>query len=68
MDKKVSIKERVALRVRFQAFNVFNHTEFNRIGTTYTWNAAGVNLSTTTGQYISTQPPRQMALTARVEF
>ena len=64
----MSIKERVALRVRFQAFNVINHTEFNRIGTTYTWNTAGVNLSTTTGQYISTQPPRQMALTARVEF
>lgn len=68
LDKKFSIKERVALRIRFQAFNVFNHAEFNKIGTTYQWNAAGVNLSTTTGQYTSTQPARQMALTARIEF
>jgi hypothetical protein len=68
LDKKVSIKERIALRLRFQAFNVFNHTEFNKIGTTYQWNAANVNLNTTTGQYTGTQPARQMALTARVEF
>ena len=68
LDKKISIRERVALRLRFQAFNVFNHTEFNRIGTTFQWNAANVNLSTTSGQYTSTQPPRQMALTARLEF
>jgi hypothetical protein len=54
--------------MRFQAFNVFNHTEFNRIGTTFQWNAANVNLSTTTGQFTGTQPPRQMALTARIEF
>ena len=68
LDKKIAIKERVALRLRFQAFNVFNHTEFNAIGTTFNWNAAGANLSTTSGQYTGTQPARQMALTARVEF
>ena len=68
LDKKISIKERVALRLRFQAFNIFNHTEFNRIGTTYSWNAAGTNLNTTTGQFTGTQPQRQMALTARIEF
>ena len=58
----------MALRLRFQAFNVLNHTEFNKIGTTYQWNAAGLNLNTTTGHFTGTQPPRQMALTARVEF
>ena len=68
MDKRISIKERATLRLRFQAFNVFNHTEFNTIGTTYQWNAAGVNLNTTTGQYTATQPARQMAFTARIEF
>jgi hypothetical protein len=68
LDKKIAIKERAALRLRFQAFNVFNHTEFNSIGTTFQWNAAGANLSTTTGQFTGTQPARQMALTARVEF
>jgi hypothetical protein len=68
LDKRISITERATLRLRFQAFNVFNHTEFNTIGTTYQWNAAGVNLNTTTGQYTGTQPARQMAFTARIEF
>src|SRR5262249_23694553 len=68
LDKKVAIRERLALRLRFQAFNILNHTEFNKIGTTYQWNAANVNLNTTTGQFTGTQPARQIALTARLEF
>lgn len=68
LDKKVSIREKVALRLRFQAFNVFNHTEFNSIGSTYLFNAAGINTNSTTGQYTDTQPARQMALTIRLEF
>jgi hypothetical protein len=68
LDKRVSLGERAALRLRFQAFNVFNHTEFSSIGSTFQWNAAGVNLNTVTGQYTATKPPRQMALTARIEF
>jgi hypothetical protein len=68
LDKKASIHERIAMRFRFQAFNVFNHTEFNRIGTSYSFNAAGTNLSTTTGQYTDTQPARQIAMTVRLEF
>jgi hypothetical protein len=68
LDKRIPIKERVSVRLRFQAFNVFNHTEFNTIGTTFSWNAANVNLNTTTGQYTATKNARQMAFTARVEF
>jgi hypothetical protein len=68
LDKRVSIRERLALRFRFQAFNVFNHTEFNSIGSTYLFNAAGINTNSTTGQYTDTQPARQMALTIRLEF
>ena len=68
LDKRIQVKERLVIRMRFQAFNIFNHTEFNTIGSTFQWNAAGVDLNTTTGQYTGTQPPRQMALSARVEF
>ncbi len=68
LDKKVPITERVNLRIRFQAFNVFNHTEFNSIGATYQFNAAGLNTNTNTGLYTNTQPQRQMALTLRLEF
>jgi hypothetical protein len=56
------------LQVSMQAYNVLNHTEFNTIGTTYSFNAAGVNTNATTGQYTATQQPRQMVLTARFEF
>ena len=68
LDKKVSIRERLALRVRFQAFNVVNHAEFNSIGTSSSVNAAGAQLSTSYGRYTGTQPSRQMAFTARLEF
>jgi len=66
--KSVKIKERLSVELRAQAFNIFNHTEFNSMGTSFSWNAAGVNLNTVSGQYTGTQPPRQMALTARIVF
>ncbi len=68
LDKEIKVKERMQIHLRFQAFNVFNHTEFNAIGTSFQWNAAGVNQNTTTGQYTNTQPQRIMALTARLTF
>ncbi len=68
LDKQVQIKERLKIHLRFQAFNVFNHTEFSTMGTTMTLNAAGVNQNTTTGQLTATQPQRIMAMTARLEF
>ena len=68
LHKDTAIREGMTLQIRAEFFNAFNHTEFNSIGTTYQWNAAGVNLNTTTGQFTATQPARQMALTARFEF
>jgi hypothetical protein len=56
------------LGINFQAYNVFNHTEFNTIGTTYTFNAGGTNTNTTTGQYTAAQPNRQGVVTARFQF
>lgn len=68
IDRKIALREKVALRIRFQAFNVLNHTEFNAIGATYLFSAAGLNTNTNTGLYTNTQPPRQMALSLRLEF
>ena len=56
------------LGINFQAYNVLNHTEFNTIGTTYTFNASGVNTNATTGQFTATQPNRQVVVTARFQF
>ncbi len=68
LDKQIVVKERVRVRIRWQAYNVFNHAEFNAMGTTYTFNAANVNTNTQTGQYTSTLNPRQQELTVRVVF
>jgi hypothetical protein len=68
LNKMIQIKERASLNVRFQAYNVFNHTEFNTIGSTFQWNAANVNLNTLTGQYTNTQDARILAMSARFVF
>jgi hypothetical protein len=68
LDKTLTIKEKLHLRIRWQAYNVFNHAEFNAFGSTYSFNAAGVNTNTTTGQYTSTLNPRQQELSIRAVF
>jgi hypothetical protein len=68
LDKQIVVREKLRLRIRWQAYNVFNHAEFNAIGATYTFNAAGVNTNTQTGQYTSTLNPRQQELTIRAVF
>ena len=60
--------EKRVIRIRWQAFNVFNHPQFSTVGSTYTFNAAGANTNTTTGQYTGALNPRQMVLGARFEF
>jgi hypothetical protein len=68
LDKVIPPGEKRVFRIKWQAFNVFNHTEFNAVGSTYSFNAAGGNTNTTTGQYTSTLNSRQMVLTLRYEF
>jgi Carboxypeptidase regulatory-like domain/TonB-dependent Receptor Plug Domain len=68
LDKTVVVHERLRFRIRWQAYNVFNHSEFNAYGTSYSFNAANVNTSTTTGQYTSTLNPRQQELSIRAVF
>jgi hypothetical protein len=72
LDKVIPLGEKRVIRLKWQAFNVFNHTEFNAVGTAFTFGNSGglpgANTSTTTGQYTSTLNPRQMVLTIRFEF
>jgi hypothetical protein len=68
LARSVRIRERVTLTARWEAFNVFNHAEFNAFGATYTFNAANVNTSTTTGQMTSTLSARQQELQLRLVF
>ena len=69
LDKRIQLGKdiRRLLRLRIEAFNVFNHAEFSTIGTTLTLSGA-TNTNTTYGQYTATDSPRQMSTTLRFEF
>ena len=56
-----------ALRIRIEAFNIFNHTQFSTIGTTYRFSGT-TNTDTQTGQYTATYNPRTLSTTLRFEF
>ena len=56
------------LGINFQAYNVFNHVEFNTIGTTLAFNASGANTNTQTGQFTADQPARQVVISAKFQF
>ncbi len=60
--------ERRGLRLQCQAYNVFNHPEFNGVGTGLTWDANGNQTSLTAGVFNGTLPARVMAFSARFEF
>lgn len=69
LDKRIQLGKdtRRVLRMRLEAFNVFNHAEFSAIGTTLTLSGT-TNTNTTYGQYTGTYSPRQVSTTLRFEF
>jgi len=60
--------ERRGLKLQAQAYNVFNHPEYNGVGTGLTYDALGNQTSLTAGVFNSTLPARVMAFSARIEF
>ena len=67
--KNVPIGARGAqLQFRWEAYNVFNHTQYASIDTTARFNPAGQQINATFGQVTSTRPPRQMQASLRVQF
>jgi hypothetical protein len=67
----IGLGERRALRFRAEAYNVFNHPEFNAMGTAASFNlATGARITSGSnfGQLTGTRTARQLALTLRFEF
>ncbi len=60
--------ERRGLRLQFQAYNIFNHPQYNGVGTALQFDNAGVQNSLTAGVFNSTLPARILAFSARFEF
>jgi hypothetical protein len=73
LDRKIPLgwKEsntKRTLQLKVEAFNVFNHTQFTGVNSTYTFNAAGVNTNANIGALTGERGPRIMALEMRVQF
>ncbi len=61
--------ERTGLKLQVQAYNAFNHPQFNSVNTAITWDAGGnVNNAATAGVFNGTLPARILAFQARFEF
>ena len=61
--------ERRGVRLQFQAYNVFNHTEFSGVGTGLQWDATGKLINQpSVGVFNAVLPARILALGARFEF
>ena len=62
-------RESRGLRIQVQAYNLFNHTEFNGVNSTIQFNATGqITNGSTVGVFNSTLPARVLAFSARVQF
>ncbi|HEY6467155.1 MAG TPA: hypothetical protein VIY69_14240, partial [Candidatus Acidoferrales bacterium] len=71
-DFQLGKSEARKLEIRWETYNTLNHTEFTSFAsTTLTLNSAGQALpasNSTFGQFNNTNPPRIMALAARLSF
>lgn len=60
--------ERRGLRIQVQAYNAFNHPQFNSAGTDLQWDALGNQINIAAGIFKGTLPARILAFGARLEF
>jgi hypothetical protein len=78
LSKRIFVRERVKLEARLDAFNAFNHTQFDGINTTANFASPGSTTITNLaneqtnrngfGAVSSVRPPRQMQWMLRFEF
>ncbi len=66
--KNFRIRERLNAQFRAEAYNAFNHTQFNAVDTSVKYNASGVNTNTSWGQVTSARDPRIMQFAFRLMF
>ena len=66
--KNFSIRERLRCQFRAEAYNAFNHSQFDGVDNTVTFNAAGQQTRASSGQINSSRDPRIMQLALRLSF
>jgi hypothetical protein len=70
LNRKIPLgrSEKRQLQLRVEAFNVFNHTQFTGVNSTFTFNPVGVNTNANIGALTGERGPRILALEMRVQF
>jgi hypothetical protein len=66
--KNFKIQEKVNAQFRAEAYNLFNHTQFDAVDTKPTWDRAGVQTNPSFGKVTSARDPRVMQLAIRLSF
>lgn len=56
------------LELRWEVYNIFNHTQFNNMNISPTFTQAGVQINGAFGQATSVRPPRIMQVALRIRF
>jgi hypothetical protein len=56
------------VQLRWEIYNLFNHTQYNGVDTTARFSPAGEQVNPTFGQVISTRSPRVMQAAVRIVF
>ena len=64
----IGLGEKRVLKLRLEAFNVFNHTQFSGVNTGFIFAPDGSNTNSAIGNYTSTRGPRILATELRFQF
>jgi hypothetical protein len=66
--KNVPLGEKRAIQLRWEIYNIFNHTNFRDIDAGLTFDATGKQTNTRFGAPISARTPRVMQASIRLNF
>jgi hypothetical protein len=66
--KNFRLTERVKSQLRFEGYNVFNHTQFSTVGTTAQWDQSGAQSIANFGKVTAARDPRILQLALRITF
>ena len=66
--KNFKLGERFTMQFRAEAYNTFNHTQFNAVDTTVQFNASGAQTRSSSGNVTSARDPRIMQFALRLSF
>jgi hypothetical protein len=66
--KNISLRERLDIQFRAEAYNVFNHPQFSNVNTTPKFDAAGNQVNKQFGQVTAARDPRIMQFALRLRF